>query len=89
MSTNKSIRLAAKCQAILELIQRVNNRQEAKVKMLKEYNQSPLFHVFGRQIIEGYIENNTEIIERLERYFVNTAAQLADEASKQFFPVAA
>ena len=90
MYTNKSIRLTAKCQAILILIQRVNNRLEAlkaKSKLLKEDENSPL--VFGKKRIGYLIEDNQEIIERLGRYYTRTVFQLADEASKQFLKVAA
>jgi len=90
MYTNKSIRLTAKCQGILLLIQRVNNNLEnlkAKHKLLNDEGRSPLF--FGKKRIGYVIEDKQEILDRLTRYYTNTLSELMEEASKQFLQAAA
>ena len=86
MYTNKSIHLHSKCLAILDMIQRVNNRLADEKSKLKIYNnnveQKRFFSMLNilntAEGIQAEINHQTKLKERLVRSYANTVENLIE-----------
>lgn len=81
MYTSKPIKHHNKCLAILEMIQKVNNRIEEQRNRLYHYDNTknpyaPIRLMNTRESIVDRMESNKAIAARLERYYERTFVQL-------------
>lgn len=81
MYTSRPIKHHNKCLAILEMIQKVNNRIEEQRCRLHHYDNTkdryaPIRLMNKRDDIVERIESNKAVAARLERYYERTFVQL-------------
>jgi hypothetical protein len=87
MYTNKSIKLVSKALAILEMLQKVNNRIEDNRRSLRIFDAADagdfMTFIYNRSFFEQQLEKNLDIQNRVFMYYFTTLAKATHEAAKQ------
>lgn len=90
MYTTKSIRLHSKCLAILEMIQKINNRIEADKKWLQDWDRCGMLDMpklmWKRWKGEDTLIRDEAIKARMLRYYANSMAGLCEDVVAECYP---
>lgn len=87
MYVNKSIKLVSKALAILDMLQKVNNRIEDNRRLLRIYDAGDpndfMTFIYTRSLFEQQLIKNLDIQNRVFMYYFTTLAKATHEAAKQ------